>query len=77
MKRECFGFLYYDVKMVRDSSMILFWLVEILKAQQLLQKLFNGNELCKSIKNDVAVAFALQAAILSGGGNGCTRPVTS
>lgn len=59
--------------------MILFWWVGILKAQQLLQDFFNGNELCKSINTDEAVAYgaALQAAILSGGGNGCTRPVIS
>lgn len=38
------------------------------KVQQLLQDLFNGKELCKSINPDEAVAYgaAVQAAILSG-----------
>ncbi|KAH6762668.1 heat shock protein 70 [Perilla frutescens var. hirtella] len=38
------------------------------KVQQLLQELFNGKELCKSINPDEAVAYgaAVQAAILSG-----------
>ncbi|CAM8948989.1 unnamed protein product [Rhodiola kirilowii] len=41
------------------------------KIQQLLQKVFNGKELCKSINADEAVAYgaAVQAAILSGVGN--------
>uniref|UniRef100_A0A803QAX3 Heat shock protein 70 n=1 Tax=Cannabis sativa TaxID=3483 RepID=A0A803QAX3_CANSA len=41
------------------------------KVQQLLQDLFNGKELCKSINPDEAVAYgaAVQAAILSGEGN--------
>ncbi len=78
-KRECFGFVDYDGKMARDSSMILFWLVGILKSQQLLQGFFNGNDLYKRIKTDEVVAYgvAMQDVTLSGGGNGCTRPVTS
>ncbi|KAJ7540208.1 hypothetical protein O6H91_10G005300 [Diphasiastrum complanatum] len=41
------------------------------KVQQLLQDFFNGKELCKSINPDEAVAYgaAVQAAILTGGGN--------
>ncbi|KAL3717805.1 hypothetical protein ACJRO7_003021 [Eucalyptus globulus] len=41
------------------------------KVQPLLQDFFNGNELCKSINSDEAVAYgaAVQAAILSGEGN--------
>jgi heat shock protein 1/8 len=41
------------------------------KVQQLLQDLFNGKELCKSINPDEAVAYgaAVQAAILTGEGN--------
>ncbi|GJN39526.1 hypothetical protein PR202_gb28651 [Eleusine coracana subsp. coracana] len=41
------------------------------KVQQLLQDLFNGKELCKSINPDEAVAYgaAVQAAILSGEGS--------
>ncbi|XP_022845127.1 heat shock 70 kDa protein-like [Olea europaea var. sylvestris] len=41
------------------------------KVQQLLQDLFNGKELCKSINPDEAVAYgaAVQAAILTGEGD--------
>jgi len=41
------------------------------KVQSLLQELFNGKELCKSINPDEAVAFgaAVQAAILTGEGS--------
>ncbi|CAN6914506.1 unnamed protein product [Brassica oleracea] len=41
------------------------------KIQQLLQDFFNGNELCKSINPDEAVAYgaAVQAAILTGEGS--------
>ena len=41
------------------------------KVQQLLQDLFNGRELCKSINPDEAVAYgaAVQAAILTGQGD--------
>ncbi|KAM5555733.1 hypothetical protein ABKV19_023580 [Rosa sericea] len=42
------------------------------KVQELLQKMFKGKELCKGINPDEAVAYgaAVQAAILSGKGNG-------
>ncbi|KAF7811379.1 heat shock cognate 70 kDa protein [Senna tora] len=53
-----------DVVLVGGSS-------RIPKIQQLLQELFNGKDLCKSINPDEAVAYgaAVQAAILSGGGS--------
>ncbi|GJZ67146.1 putative mediator of RNA polymerase II transcription subunit 37c, partial [Tanacetum coccineum] len=51
----------HDVVLVGGSS-------RIPKVQQLLQDLFNGKELCKSINPDEAVAYgaAVQAAILIG-----------
>ncbi|KAH6802382.1 heat shock cognate protein 70-1 [Perilla frutescens var. frutescens] len=51
----------HDVVLVGGSS-------RIPKVQRLLQDLFNGKELCKSINPDEAVAYgaAVQAAILSG-----------
>ncbi|XWS43702.1 hypothetical protein CRYUN_Cryun16bG0126200 [Craigia yunnanensis] len=54
----------HDVVLVGGSA-------RIPKVQQLLQDFFNGNELCKSINPDEAVAdgAAVQAAILSGEGN--------
>ncbi|TKY64655.1 Heat shock 70 kDa protein [Spatholobus suberectus] len=54
----------HDVVLVGGST-------RIPKVQQLLQDLFNGQELCKSINPDEAVAYgaAVQAAILSGEGN--------
>uniref|UniRef100_A0ACD5XEJ4 Uncharacterized protein n=1 Tax=Avena sativa TaxID=4498 RepID=A0ACD5XEJ4_AVESA len=54
----------HDVVLVGGSS-------RIPKVQQLLQDFFDGNELCKSINPDEAVAYgaAVQAAILSGEGN--------
>ncbi|CAI5460280.1 unnamed protein product [Closterium sp. Yama58-4] len=54
----------HDVVLVGGST-------RIPKVQQLLQEYFNGNELCKSINPDEAVAYgaAVQAAILSGEGN--------
>ncbi|KAH6802381.1 heat shock protein 70 [Perilla frutescens var. frutescens] len=54
----------HEVVLVGGSS-------RIPKVQQLLQDLFNGKELCKVINPDEAVAYgaAVQAAILSGGGN--------
>jgi L1 cell adhesion molecule like protein len=53
-----------DVVLVGGSS-------RIPKVQLLLQYFFNGKELCKSINPDEAVAYgaAVQATILSGGGN--------
>ncbi|KAF7811318.1 heat shock cognate 70 kDa protein 2-like [Senna tora] len=53
-----------DVVLVGGSS-------RIPKIQELLQELFNGKDLCKSINPDEAVAYgaAVQAAILSGGGS--------
>ena len=55
----------HDVVVTGGSS-------RIPKAQQLLQDFFNGKELCKSINPDEAVAYgvAVQAAILTGIGNG-------
>nr|VDD51137.1 unnamed protein product [Brassica oleracea] len=52
----------HDVVLVGGST-------RIPKVQQLLQDLFNGKELCKSINPDEAVAYgaAVQGAILSGG----------
>ncbi|CAL9119620.1 unnamed protein product [Musa textilis] len=54
----------HDVVLVGGST-------RIPKVQQLLQEVFNGKELCKSINPDEAVAYgaAVQAAILSGEGN--------
>ncbi|XP_073008603.1 heat shock 70 kDa protein-like [Typha latifolia] len=54
----------HDVVLVGGST-------RIPKVQQLLQDLFNGKELCKSINPDEAVAYgaAVQAAILSGEAN--------
>ncbi|CAF2075294.1 unnamed protein product, partial [Brassica oleracea var. botrytis] len=54
----------HDVVLVGGST-------RIPKVQQLLQDLFNGKELCKSINPDEAVAYgaAVQGAILSGEGN--------
>ncbi|KAL3521085.1 hypothetical protein ACH5RR_019234 [Cinchona calisaya] len=52
----------HDVVLVGGST-------RIPKVQQLLQELFNGKELCKSINQDEAIAYgaAVQAAILGGG----------
>ncbi|KAF5930860.1 hypothetical protein HYC85_031733 [Camellia sinensis] len=54
----------HDVVLVGGST-------RIPKVQQLLQDIFNGKELCKSINPDEAVTYgaAVQAAILSGEGN--------
>jgi len=54
----------HDVVLVGGST-------RIPRLQQLLQDLFNGKELCKSIDPDEAVAYgaAVQAAILSSEGN--------
>ncbi|KAL5726376.1 hypothetical protein ACHQM5_009423 [Ranunculus cassubicifolius] len=51
----------HDIVLVGGST-------RIPKVQQLLQELFNGKELCKSINPDEAVAYgaAVQAAILTG-----------
>ena len=55
----------HDIVLVGGST-------RIPKVQQLLQDLFNGRELCKSINPDEAVACgaAVQAAILTGQGSG-------
>ncbi|XP_045814614.1 heat shock cognate 70 kDa protein-like [Trifolium pratense] len=52
----------HDVVLVGGSS-------RIPKVQQLLQEIFNGKDLCKSINPDEAVAYgaAVQAAVLSDG----------
>ncbi|KAK9913511.1 hypothetical protein M0R45_037324 [Rubus argutus] len=54
-----------DVVLVGGSS-------RIPKVQELLQNLFEGKELCKGINPDEAIAqgAAIQAAVLSGNGNG-------
>ncbi|XP_024176979.1 heat shock cognate 70 kDa protein-like [Rosa chinensis] len=48
------------------------------KVQQLLQNVFKGKELCKSIHPDEAIAYgaAVQAAVLSGHGNGKLQDFT-
>ncbi|KAK9913495.1 hypothetical protein M0R45_037309 [Rubus argutus] len=48
------------------------------KVQQLLQSVFKGKELCKGINPDEAVAYgaAVQAAVLSGNGNGKLQDFT-
>ncbi|XP_078433653.1 heat shock 70 kDa protein 4-like [Wolffia australiana] len=54
-----------------DEVVLVGGSTRIPKVQQLLQDLFNGKELCKSINPDEAVAYgaAVQAAILSGEGD--------
>ncbi|XP_035549773.1 heat shock cognate 70 kDa protein 2-like [Juglans regia] len=54
----------HDIVLVGGST-------RIPKVQQLLQDLFNGKELCKSINPDEAVAYgaAVEAAILTGESN--------
>ncbi|XP_057772176.1 heat shock cognate 70 kDa protein 2-like [Salvia miltiorrhiza] len=58
----------HEIVLVGGSS-------RIPKVQQLLQELFNGKELCKSINPDEAVAYgaAVQSAMLSGEGSGRVR----
>ncbi|KAI9128226.1 hypothetical protein K1719_001219 [Acacia pycnantha] len=53
-----------------DEVVLVGGSTRIPKIQQLLQELFNGKELCRSINPDEAVAYgaAVQAAILSGQG---------
>ena len=60
MKKSC----VHDIVLTGGSS-------RIPKLQQLLQDLFDGKELCKSINPDEAVAYGapVQAAILTGMGN--------
>ncbi|PRQ43360.1 putative Heat shock protein 70 family [Rosa chinensis] len=60
----------HDVVLAGGSS-------RIPKVQQLLQNVFKGKQLCKSINPDEAVAYgaAVQAAILSGNGNGKLQDV--
>ncbi|CAN6710285.1 unnamed protein product [Malus baccata var. baccata] len=55
----------HDVVLAGGSS-------RIPKVQQLLQDAFKGKQLCKSINPDEAIAYgaAVQAAVLSGNGNG-------
>ncbi|XP_062019496.1 heat shock 70 kDa protein 1-like [Rosa rugosa] len=52
-----------------DDIVLVGGSTRIPKVQQLLQDLFNGKELCKSINPDEAVAYgaAVQAAVLRGG----------
>ncbi|KAH6802385.1 heat shock protein 70 [Perilla frutescens var. frutescens] len=56
---------------LRDANMDKSWVDDVVLVQQLLQELFNGKELCKSINPEEAVAYgaAVQAAMLSGQGN--------
>ncbi|KAF8402899.1 hypothetical protein HHK36_010991 [Tetracentron sinense] len=67
---KCMGKAKMDKSSVHDV-VIVGGSTRIPKVQQLLQDFFNGKELCKSINPDEAVAYgaAVQAAILSGGGN--------
>ncbi|XP_061995570.1 heat shock cognate 70 kDa protein-like [Rosa rugosa] len=61
----------HDIVLAGGSS-------RIPKVQQLLQNVFKGNELCKSIHPDEAIAYgaAVQAAVLSGHGNGKLKDFT-
>ncbi|KAK9913517.1 hypothetical protein M0R45_037330 [Rubus argutus] len=61
----------HDVVLAGGSS-------RIPKVQQLLQNVFKGKELCKSIHPDEAIAYgaAVQAAVLSGHGNGKLQDFT-
>ncbi|CAL8125442.1 unnamed protein product [Prunus armeniaca] len=61
----------HDVVLAGGSS-------RIPKVQQLLQHVFKGKELCKGINPDEAVAFgaAIEAAVLSGDGNGKLQDLT-
>ncbi|VVB12952.1 unnamed protein product [Arabis nemorensis] len=67
---KCFSDSKMDKSKI-DDVVLVGGSTRIPKVQQLLQELFNGKELCKSINPDEAVAYgaAVQAAILSGGGN--------
>ncbi|PRQ43362.1 putative Heat shock protein 70 family [Rosa chinensis] len=67
-------------KCIRDANMDISQIDDVVlaggssripKVQQLLQDVFKGKKLCKSINPDEAIAFgaAVQAAILSGNGN--------
>ncbi|PRQ43358.1 putative Heat shock protein 70 family [Rosa chinensis] len=68
-------------KCIRDANMDISQIDDVVlaggssripKVQQLLQDVFHGKKLCKSINPDEAIAYgaAVQAAILSGNGNG-------
>ncbi|CAN6568777.1 unnamed protein product [Malus baccata var. baccata] len=61
----------HDVVLACGSS-------RIPKVQQLLQDVFKGKQLCKSINPDEAIAYgaAVQAAVLSGNGNGKLQDFT-
>ncbi|XP_054785856.1 heat shock cognate 70 kDa protein-like [Prosopis cineraria] len=64
-----------DAKMDKrciDEVVLVGGSTRIPKIQQLLQNFFNGKDLCRSINPDEAVAYgaAVQAAVLSGQGNG-------
>ncbi|TQE07138.1 hypothetical protein C1H46_007191 [Malus baccata] len=61
----------HDVVLAGGSS-------RIPKVQQLLQDVFKGKQLCKSINPDEAIAYgaAFQAAVLSGNGNGKLQDLT-
>ncbi|CAN6568776.1 unnamed protein product [Malus baccata var. baccata] len=61
----------HDVVLAGGSS-------RIPKVQQLLQDVFMGKQLCKSINPDEAIAYgaAVQAAVLSGNGNGKLQDFT-
>ncbi|KAM1819689.1 hypothetical protein ACFX15_001245 [Malus domestica] len=61
----------HDVVLAGGSS-------RIPKVQQLLQDVFKGKQLCKSINPDEAIAYgaAVEAAVLSGNGNGKLQDFT-
>ncbi|XP_070674990.1 heat shock cognate 70 kDa protein-like isoform X1 [Malus domestica] len=61
----------HDVVLAGGSS-------RIPKVQELLQDVFKGKQLCKSINPDEAIAYgaAVQAAVLSGNGNGKLQDFT-
>nr|XP_011466606.1 PREDICTED: heat shock cognate 70 kDa protein-like [Fragaria vesca subsp. vesca] len=67
---KCLGDANMDITAVHDI-VLAGGSSRIPKVQQLLQNVFKGKQLCKSINPDEAVAYgaAVQAAILSGNGN--------
>ncbi|KAK9920735.1 hypothetical protein M0R45_029281 [Rubus argutus] len=68
---KCLGDANIDISHVHDV-VLAGGSSRIPKVQQLLQNVFKGKQLCKSINPDEAVAYgaAVQAAMLSGNGKG-------